>query len=57
MTAFGTCEGGCGFQVGGEIPCYVVTHETAFKQCLVTDQVSGKCGTSHPTTRRLCPCL
>mmetsp|Transcript_3252 Transcript_3252/g.7511 ORF Transcript_3252/g.7511 Transcript_3252/m.7511 type:complete len:324 (-) Transcript_3252:400-1371(-) len=52
------CEGGCGHQVGDEIPAYVPDRQAAtFGQCLVTDQRMPRCGASHRSTSRLCVCL
>jgi alpha-1,3-mannosyl-glycoprotein beta-1,2-N-acetylglucosaminyltransferase len=46
----------CGYEVGKEIPCLVVDHETIEGMCLTTDQPSNDCNTAHRNTRRLCPC-
>eukprot|EP00931_Biecheleriopsis_adriatica_P059771 TRINITY_DN35823_c0_g1_i1.p1 TRINITY_DN35823_c0_g1~~TRINITY_DN35823_c0_g1_i1.p1 ORF type:complete len:745 (+),score=122.68 TRINITY_DN35823_c0_g1_i1:34-2235(+) len=57
MTAF-KCEGGCGHQVGKEIPCYVheKNRDTAL-QCLVTDDAIPSCAASCSATTRLCACV
>jgi alpha-1,3-mannosyl-glycoprotein beta-1,2-N-acetylglucosaminyltransferase len=51
------CEGGCGHQVGAEIPCYVSeagrdTHTV----CLHSDVIS-KCAAAFKATTRLCVCV
>ena len=52
------CEGGCGHQVGKEIPSYVVAEaEATHRQCLVTQQVVPTCEAKHPATARLCACV
>ena len=50
------CENGCGHQVGGDIPNYVVNRdEPTFQQCLISDGGTD-CRSSHHSTQRLCVC-
>lgn len=52
------CEGGCGHQVGLELPCYVPDEKQAtYRQCLTSDDAPNNCGASHASTQRLCPCV
>ena len=53
------CEGGCGHQVGKDIPCYVAdaTRNTA-RQCLISDGSEPlTCTAKHPSTQRACVCV
>jgi hypothetical protein len=57
MAAF-PCEGGCGHQIGDEIPAYVPDRGAdTFGQCLTTEQKMPKCRATHRSTARLCVCL
>eukprot|EP00438_Fugacium_kawagutii_P030753 Skav217085 [mRNA] locus=scaffold1308:133297:133542:- [translate_table: standard] len=48
----------CAHQAGEELPAYVVADfEPTVGQCLVTFVSPFQCGTKHPSTRRLCPCM
>ena len=50
------CENGCGHQVGGDIPNYVVNREEpTFQQCLISDGGTD-CRSAHHSTQRLCVC-
>jgi len=52
------CEGGCGHEVGDDLPAYV--HDVAMAtagQCLLFDSGSPKCDRGHPSTTRLCGCV
>ena len=52
------CEGGCGHQVGQEIPCYVTdASQATYRQCLTTDGAPNDCDAKHPSTQRLCACV
>lgn len=52
------CEGGCGHQVGRELPAYVVcASEVTFQQCLATSLPALSCEAKHACTRRVCPCV
>eukprot|EP00741_Cyanophora_paradoxa_P001725 tig00000498_g1672.t2 len=51
------CEGGCGMEIGSDIPCMVSDPaDKNYRRCVVTESVS-ECGASHPITSRLCPCV
>ena len=53
------CEGGCGHQVGKDIPCYVAdaARNTA-QQCLISDGSEPlACTAKHPSTQRACVCV
>lgn len=58
LKMFFPCEGGCGHQVGPEIPSYVhdASIETAL-QCIVTDESMPTCIGAHKSTTRLCACV
>ncbi|CAK9007791.1 3-mannosyl-glycoprotein 2-beta-N-acetylglucosaminyltransferase (N-glycosyl-oligosaccharide-glycoprotein N-acetylglucosaminyltransferase I) (GNT-I) (GlcNAc-T I) [Durusdinium trenchii] len=52
------CEGGCGNQIGKELPCYVVNPDDVnFQQCLRSYSQFVSCNALHPNTRRLCACV
>ena len=52
------CEGGCGHQIGNEIPAYVPDRAAdTFGQCLVTEQRMPQCGATHRSTARVCACV
>jgi hypothetical protein len=58
LAAAFACEGGCGHQIGLELPAYVADRRAATAgQCLVTDGPMPRCAASHPATARLCACL
>ena len=52
------CEGGCGHQVGSELPAYAsdVSLDT-YQQCLFSDIAVSKCDSRYTKTIRLCRCL
>ena len=51
------CEGGCGHQVGDEIPAYVSDPSAnTYRQCLTSEQKMPRCGASHRSTSRVCRC-
>jgi len=53
------CERGCrGGVIGPDVPNYVSssTKPELYQHCLTTDFESN-CHASHPTTRRICPCV
>lgn len=53
-----SCKAGCGHQVGGELPAFVVSRdEITYGQCLITVVPHVDCGANHPSTRRACPCV
>ena len=52
------CVGGCGHQIGLEIPCEVVDpSRDTHGQCLVTDEAVSTCEASYEASRRLCACI
>jgi len=52
------CEGGCGHEVGDDLPAYVHDERMATAgQCLLFDSGSPKCDRGHPSTTRLCGCV
>lgn len=58
LAAAFACEGGCGHQIGFELPAYVADRRAATSgQCLVTDGPMPRCAATHPATERLCACL
>eukprot|EP00760_Papus_ankaliazontas_P029621 PhM_4_TR4320/c0_g1_i1/m.35209/K00726/MGAT1; alpha-1,3-mannosyl-glycoprotein beta-1,2-N-acetylglucosaminyltransferase len=52
------CTAGCSREWGRDIPNYAVDPEDKknFGKCLITEDVSS-CDASHPSTKRLCPCI
>eukprot|EP00735_Rhodelphis_limneticus_P010995 TRINITY_DN4037_c0_g1::TRINITY_DN4037_c0_g1_i1::g.12016::m.12016 TRINITY_DN4037_c0_g1::TRINITY_DN4037_c0_g1_i1::g.12016 ORF type:complete len:631 (-),score=77.63,sp/Q9XGM8/MGAT1_ARATH/37.50/6e-47,GNT-I/PF03071.10/1.6e-72,Glyco_tranf_2_3/PF13641.1/4.7e-07,Glyco_transf_18/PF15024.1/6.2e-06,Glycos_transf_2/PF00535.21/0.0022,ABC2_membrane_3/PF12698.2/0.39 TRINITY_DN4037_c0_g1_i1:43-1935(-) len=51
------CEGGCGEELGKDIPNYVSAVKNAnYQRCLTTEE-NPTCEAAHPDTARLCPCI
>jgi hypothetical protein len=52
------CEGGCGHQVGPELPAYASARDLdTHKQCLISDIAVSTCAASFKKTERLCTCV
>mmetsp|Transcript_26934 Transcript_26934/g.104565 ORF Transcript_26934/g.104565 Transcript_26934/m.104565 type:complete len:250 (-) Transcript_26934:1518-2267(-) len=54
------CEGGCGFEVGKDLPAYVSKEADTLLtrgQCLITGGPALNCAASSRFTRRLCACI
>jgi len=52
------CKRGCSREWGPDIPNYAVNPEDPknYQKCLITED-TPQCDASHPSTRRLCPCV
>ena len=58
MAHFFPCEGGCGHQVGPELPAYA-SHSSldTYQQCLISDIALSTCAAAFAKTERLCTCV